>query len=212
MDYNRVSLPPPGSLTGSLSPPSLQLSILPPTPSYWHAPNSSVSSFSLHTFSLYRNCCCFSLNSPVEASFLSRHSFAQRPNCLPLESTALGWTVWSLTLFFTNSTLNMKVLLQSEEFPLCLHTSSNISSLWVSQAVYVCHFHTYTTYHPPHYQFEAPTILQRSPTQPTSSTGLPWLCQDPGSSPSPYSKSTIICSVHLTCLKNQFLWELVNIN
>lgn len=83
-------------------------------------------------------------------------------------------------------------------FPACVAQSS-------------CHFHTYTTYHPSHYQFEAPQSCKGpQPSQPPPQ-GIPWLCQDAESSPSPYSKLTIICSVHLTCLKNQFLWELVNI-
>lgn len=143
----------------------------------------------------------------MEASFLSRHSFAQRPNCFPLEFTPLAWILWSLTLSSTNS--QHEVLLQSEESPLYLHTSSNSSSLCASGFVSLPHIHNIPFFPLP---IRSPAILQRSPPSQPPPQGLPQLCQDPGSSPSLYSKLTIIFSVHLTCLKNQFLRELVNIN
>ena len=155
--------------------------------------------FSAHFLPLWELLLFFT-NSPVEASFLSCHSFAQRPNCLPLEFTSLGWTLWSLTLFFTNS--------QHESSPPIRSLPSVFTPLLIFPACVAqssCHFHTYTTYHPSHYQFEAPQSCKGpQPSQPPPQ-GLPWQCQDAGSSPSPYSKLTIICSVHLTCLENQFL-------
>lgn len=77
----------------------------------------------------------------MEASLLSRHSFAQRPNCFPLEFTPLGWILWSLSLSSTNS--QHEVFLQSEESPLCLHTSSNSSSLCASGFMSLPHIHNH---------------------------------------------------------------------
>ena len=134
----------------------------------------------------------------MEASFLSHHSFAQRPNCFSLEFTPLGWILWSW--LFLPPTLNMKLSSNQKSLP----------SLCASGFISLPHIHNHnilsTTNSKP-----CNPAKGLQPSQPPPQ-GLPRLCQDPGSSPSLYSKLTIIFSVHLTCLKNQLLQKLVNIN
>lgn len=211
MDYNYISLPCPGSLPGSSSPPFMFLSILlPPTPNYWHSPNSLILSFSLYTFFFYGNCLFISFISTLALGLFSfiMPFFAQRPNCLPL-GVHTPWLDFKVldSLFPQLSTRkfssNQKSLPTVFTLPLIFPACGPQSS---------CRFHTHnvlsflpTTNSNP-LSCKCPYASQPPPT------GLPWLCQGPESSPALYSKLTIICSVHLTCLKNQFLWELVNIN
>ena len=83
----------------------------------------------------------------------------------------------------------------------CLHTSSNISSLCASKLLLFRHKHNNPSFFPTT-KSKPPSCKCPHPSQPHPQ-GLPCLCEGPRSSPL-YSKLTMMCSVHRTCLKNEF--------
>lgn len=194
MDYNYISLLCPGSLPGSLSPPFMFLSILlPPTPNYWHSPNSLILSFSLYTFFFYGNCLFISFISTLALGLFSfiMPFFAQRPNCLPL-GVHTPWLDFKVldSLFPQLSTWkfssNQKSLPTVFTLPLIFPACGPPSS---------CRFHTHNILSSLPTTNSKPPVLQMPLCQPTSSN-RPSLVM---SGPRKLSLSVLKVDHHLLC-------------